>query len=126
MTGPTKPADRRAARRRGQEVLDDLAGTVPGVDRSFMFGSEALRVGGKVLAFVGTDGELIVKVPVERAAELVDGGTATRVRIGRNAAREWVGVLPDRPHLWPGVLDEAYRYAAGSVGSGETGSVGSG
>ena len=78
-----------------------------------MFGSSGLRTNGKIFAFVGTAGELVVKVPSDQASELVAEG-ATRVRIGRNPAREWIGVPAqpdaDRTDLWRDLLDDAYRY----------------
>lgn len=83
-----------------------------------MFGSNSLRTYGKVFAFVGTAGELVVKVPADRASELVADGVATRVRIGRNPAREWIGVPAqadgdgDGTDLWRDLLDGAYRYVS--------------
>ncbi len=73
-----------------------------------------MRTYGKFFAFVGTAGELVVKVPSDQASVLVAEGAATRVRIGRNPAREWIG-LPvqadgDGTNLWRDLLDEAYRY----------------
>lgn len=81
-----------------------------------MFGSLGLRTYGKIFAFVGAAGELVVKVPADRASELVADGEATRVRIGRNPAREWIG-LPlqadgDGTDLWRDLLDEAYCYVS--------------
>lgn len=113
-------ASRRRQRSQGQRALDALAGDFlvrPGVDRSSMFGSNGLRTHGKIFAFIGALGELVVKVPSDRASELVTGGVATRVQIGRNAAREWIGVPPqtgrDGTDLWRHLLDEAYRYVTG-------------
>ena len=113
----SEAADRSAQRSQGQRALDALAADFlhrPGVDRSSMFGSSGLRTYGKIFAFVGTAGELVVKVPSDQASELVAEGAATRVRIGRNPAREWIGVPAqpdaDRTDLWRDLLDEAYRY----------------
>lgn len=107
----------KAQRIRGQRVLEVLAADfahLPGVDWSSMFGSNALRTHGKVFAFVGAAGELVVKVPADRASELVADGVATRTRIGRNPAREWIGVPAqtggDDMDLWRGLLSEAYSY----------------
>jgi len=106
-------------RSEGQRALDPLAAgflQMPGVDRAAMFGSTGLRTHGKVFAFVGTAGELIVKVPADRASELVTDGVATRVRIGRNPAREWIGVPLQAPgdnvDLWRDLLVEAHRYVS--------------
>ena len=115
-------------RSQGQRALDALAVDflhLPDVDRSSMFGSNGLRTYGKIFAFVGATGELIVKVPSDRASELVADGGATRVRIGRNPAREWIGVPAqadgEGTDLWRDLLDEAHRYVSelhGGHGSG--------
>ncbi|ADB31875.1 hypothetical protein Kfla_2810 [Kribbella flavida DSM 17836] len=116
--------ERKRRRERGQRLLDEPAGAydgVPGVDRSRMFGSEALRTEGKIFGFVGSDGELIVKVPAERAAAVVADGGAERVRIGRNPAREWIGLAyprtPDERERWRELLGVAHEYVA-SQGDG--------
>lgn len=113
------PTSRRLQRSLGQRALDGLAADFlhrPGVDRSSMFGSNALRTHGKIFAFVGAAGELVVKVPADRAAELVTAAVAARIRIGRNPAREWIGLPPsdtgDGTDLWRDLLDEAYRYVS--------------
>jgi len=114
----SEDGDRRARRAAAQEVFDVLAADyadLPGVGRARMFGSNGLRVGDRFFAFVGSDGELIVKLPAERAGALVDAGEASQVRIGRNPAREWVD-LPrpaghEVPEQWRDVLREAHRYA---------------
>lgn len=105
-----------AQRAEGQRALDELAEEfvgLPGVDRKRMFGSEALRVRGKVFAFVGSEGELIVKVPADEAARVVERGGGERVRIGRNPAREWIGVRARDE--WPALTRRAFEYV-GSLG----------
>lgn len=109
-------AERRA---HGQRLLDHLAADYAnrsGVDRATMFGSTGLRVEGRLFAFVGTDGQLIVKVPAARAAALTATGKATPVRIGRHPAREWISIpLPaseeDR-ECWSALLSDAYSHVA--------------
>lgn len=120
---PTKRAsaadleDRRRARAEAQAVFDDLAQAYtgrPGVTRGSMFGSTGLQVREKFFAFVGRDGRLITKLPPERAAILVGSGCAEPVRAGRNATREWVGVLDPREPAadggWSALLEESYEY----------------
>ncbi|MBB3036996.1 TfoX/Sxy family protein [Hoyosella altamirensis] len=80
-----------------------------------MFRSPGLRVEGKVFAFLGSNGELIVKLPKARAAELVDEGTAEAVVMGKRTMREWI-VLPAEGDsastlaLWRDLAYEAYRF----------------
>jgi len=82
----------------------------PDVDIGPMFGSEGLRVRGKVFAFVGYRGGLVVKVPEERADELVAAGGADRMVMRERPMREWVLVDSGRADLWRPLIDEAFAY----------------
>ncbi len=108
---------RRRRRAAAQEIFDAIADEHrdrPEVTRGVMFGSNALRWGGKVIAFVGGNGELIVKVPAAHAADLVADFQATAVKVGRNPAREWVAVpAPDalgHADAWRELIAAARRY----------------
>jgi len=114
-------AERRIRRAEGQRLLDDLAADYSGragVDRALMFGSTGLRIGGKFFAFVGADGDLIVKVPAVRAAAVRAHGEASPVQVGRNATREWISVpataVEGPAGLWREVLSDAYHHVASS------------
>lgn len=109
-------ADRRQAP--NHDLLDRIAEDfdhVPDVAMGTMFRSPGLRVGGKVFAFLGHRGELIVKLPRDRAGQFVDAGTAEQVAMGTRRMREWVA-LPIREDrtatltLWRNVAREAYEY----------------
>ena len=90
--------DRLAAAR---ALFDDLAVDHlgrPHVTMGRMFASEGLAVHGKIFAFVGRDGRLILKLPLARAEELKGEGATESVTLGGRTMREWVGVpLPDPP-----------------------------
>jgi len=64
---------------------------------------------------IGNRGELIVKLPRDRAAQLVDAGTAEHVVMGKRTMREWVE-LPARADtastlsLWKPLAKEAHHY----------------
>ncbi|WP_049793712.1 MmcQ/YjbR family DNA-binding protein [Hoyosella subflava] len=99
-------------------LLDDIARDFADehdVVMGTMFRSPGLRVGGKVFAFLGSNGELIVKLPRTRAAELVDEGTAEAVVMGKRTMRKWI-LLPARGDsaskltLWRDLAYEAYRF----------------
>lgn len=81
------------------------------IDMGRMFGTEGLRVRGKVYAFVGHDGDLIVKVPAERVTELTEaGGAAPMVMRGR-PLREWVTVGPGAGAArWAALVGEARAF----------------
>ncbi|WP_432949377.1 MmcQ/YjbR family DNA-binding protein [Kribbella sp. CA-253562] len=111
----------RSDRRRGQDLLDELSTAydgLPGVDRSLMFGSEGLRVGTKFFAFVGAEGELIVKLPADRVAGLLAANAAEPVHIGRNPAKEWAGIPypPADNDQWRDLLAEAHAFVAAEGG----------
>jgi hypothetical protein len=78
-----------------------------------MFGSEAVRVGRKVFAFVGREGQLIVKLPAPKVAELLAAGEAEPVHVGRNPTREWAGIPYPTDHTqWSDLLAEAHTFVS--------------
>ena len=95
---------------RAHAIFDPIAAastsSVAGVDIGAMFGSEGLRIRGKVFAFVGFEGGLVVKVPEARVDEL-DGapGIAERMVMRERPMREWVTVSRCRR----GALGAAHR-----------------
>ena len=102
-----------AAVERAHEIFDPLAAGYlarPGVDIGPMFGSEGLRIRGKVFAFVGYRGSLVVKVPEARADELVESGTAERMEMRGRAMREWVLIGPEAAHAWGPLMADAYAF----------------
>jgi TfoX/Sxy family transcriptional regulator of competence genes len=74
------------------------------------FGSEALTVDGSIFAML-TRGELVVKLPAARVAELVSTGNGMPFTAGKGRPmREWVVVTGDDPHEWQGLAREALRF----------------
>ena len=61
-----------------------------GVTLGTMFGAPGLRVRGKVFAFRGGDGRLIVKLPPARVAQVEESGSGRRVAMGGRVMREWI------------------------------------
>lgn len=96
-----------------QAVFDDIVAeymVLPAVDIGPMFGSEGLRVRGKVFAFLGHRSGLIAKLPESRVTALERTGRAERMTMRGRAMREWVVVDRDAVDLWPGVVAEAYAF----------------
>jgi len=88
---------------------------VPDVVMGTMFRSPGLRDGKKIFAFLGSHGQLIVKLPNDRAGQFVDAGIAERVVMGTRTMREWVAFPggDDRAATlsrWREVAREAYDY----------------
>lgn len=80
------------------------------VDIGPMFGSQGLRIRGKVFAFVGYRGGLGLKVPEARADALVADGSVERMVIRDRPLREWVFADSGRSALWEPLMAEAFAY----------------
>ncbi len=102
-------------------LLDDLAAEFlrePDVEFGTMFRSPGLRVSGKIFAFLGGDRRLIVKLPHQRAEEVVQAGAAREVTMGKRTMKEWVAFLVDDDDLdgtlttWRHAAREAHDYVA--------------
>lgn len=102
-------------------LLDELAVAFiddPAVSVGTMFRSPGLRVGSKIFAFLGFEGELMVKLPVDRVAELVQAGRAVQVTMGRRTMREWVTLADQGDNdrtlaFWRPLAVEAHRFVGG-------------
>jgi TfoX/Sxy family transcriptional regulator of competence genes len=74
------------------------------------FGSDALTVNGSIFAML-TRGELVVKLPAARVAELVARGDGLPFTAGKGRAmREWVVVTGNDPQEWHELAREALRF----------------
>ncbi|GAB2849270.1 hypothetical protein GCM10027024_26170 [Microbacterium insulae] len=102
-----------AAIARAHEIFDPLAADYlarPGVDIGPMFGSEGLRIRGKVFGFVGYRGSMVVKLPAARVDELdgVDG--MERMVMRERAMKEWMLVPPEAADRWGPLLAEGFAF----------------
>ncbi|HET9979637.1 MAG TPA: hypothetical protein VFQ32_04300 [Ktedonobacterales bacterium] len=82
------------------------------------FGSDALKVRGKIFAMLSSDGRLVVKLPRQRVAALVASGDGERFdprRDGR-VMKEWLALVPTSRLDWPPLAREARAFVAGSAG----------
>lgn len=80
-----------------------------------MFRSPGLRMGTKVLAFIGHRNDLIIKVPKVRAKELISDDRAEPVTMGARTMREWVAIPPATDYdvtldNWTALAREALQY----------------
>ena len=83
-----------------------------------MFRSPGLRTGTRILAILDGAGGLIVKLPRERALELIAAGVAEPVTMGRRTMREWVDIAPAddetaTEETWTALAREALRFVGG-------------
>ena len=98
-------------------VAEQLLRSDPAVSRAKMFASDGLRVGGKFFAFA-KDGELVVKLPAPRVAELLESGGRVFTRGEKGVPmKEWVCLpLADEQESL-GYVTEARAFVGSLAGS---------
>ena len=75
--------------------------------------SRCLRVGGDFLAMPEyRTGDLVVKLPAARVAELIDQGVGLAFAPAKRVFNEWVQVPGRDEALWSALLDEALDFVA--------------
>jgi hypothetical protein len=90
------------------------------VEQSRGFGSNSLKVGGKIFASL-TKGRLLLKLPAERVDALVKSKKARRFSTGAGRTKkEWVTVAPGTSAEWHKLAEEARAYVSISAGSRES------
>jgi hypothetical protein len=103
-----------------QELYDELTDDLlydPAVGRSSMMGFPCVRRAGRFFAsFDARAGALVVKLPRERVAELVEAGVGDPFAPNGRVFREWVSLpTPDR-ETWRRILVEALDFATADEG----------
>jgi hypothetical protein len=98
----------------GEQAFSEVADRLlrdPDVEEGTGFGSSpGLRVSRKIFAML-MSGELVVKLPADRCAELVADGVARPLERGQGRPmREWVVVADSARDRWPGLVDDALAY----------------
>ncbi len=79
----------------------------PGVERGTNWRSDGLRVNGKIFA-MEVDGDLVVKLPAARCAELTAAGRARPFQTGKRTMREWVVIGAGED--WLALAEEAFAF----------------
>ena len=86
----------------------------PEVEQGRMLSSPGLRVQGRFFAFVGSDDQLIVKVPEEQVRTMVESGIAQPLSMRDRVMKEWVCLdLPQTPadeQSWTDAIANALVY----------------
>lgn len=105
------PAEKRASDAFAAVAADLLR--EPGVEEGTGFGKQpGLRVRGKIFAMLVRE-ELVVKLPAERSATVIEAGGAHRFKIGQRQMREWVSVDHAGLHDWTELAREALSFVRG-------------
>ena len=82
----------------------------PDVEEGTGFGSTTgLRTGGKIFAML-MHGELVLKLPADRCAELIGSGSATAFGVGGRQMREWVSINRVDQDEWLALAGEARSF----------------
>jgi len=88
----------------------------PRVTETKMFGSQGLKVGGKVFGML-YKGELVVKLPQDRVQKLVQSGAGRYFDPGHGRLmKEWVSVGPSASSQWMALAKEGRDFVAAGAG----------
>ena len=100
--------------RRAEEAFAAIAEELlrePDVDGGTGFGKmPGLRSGGKIFAML-VHRELVVKLPAERSAALVETAGTRGFKVGQRQMREWVSIEHGVRHDWAALAREALSFA---------------
>ena len=88
-------------------------GDADGGGRGRAFGSDALKVDGRIFALFSHE-RLVVKLPANRVDVLIEEGAGRRFDPGHGRLmREWLDVGVDDPDTWVDLATEALAYVSG-------------
>lgn len=107
--------DGTPAGRRFAALVEAFAGqpgiATPGRPGRRGFGSAALRLDGSIVAMLTRD-HLVVKLPAERVAALVEDGTGHPFDAGKGTPiKEWLTVTVEDAQTWRELTGEALAFA---------------
>jgi hypothetical protein len=106
-----------------EELFWDLAEPMladPAITRSTMMGLPCLRYEGRFFTSLDRrDQALIVKLPRQRIAQLVEDGIGRPFAPAGKVFREWVALPDPDEQLWRDLLAEARAHACVPTGRGE-------
>lgn len=84
------------------------------LDESTMFGFRCVRAGKAFVAMPGHESDgMVVKLPADRVAKLVDLGRGAPVAPSGRTFKEWVEISADED--WAPYLEEALAFATDGV-----------
>lgn len=114
-TSPSEPSAGDDARDLYDEVTDELLYD-PAIGRATMMGYPCVRLAGRFLASYDDKADsLVVKLPHERVADLVNDGHGDPFAPAGKVFREWVSIPSGDPELWRILLTEAVDFARKSL-----------
>lgn len=81
------------------------------------FGSDSLRIDGKIYAALTRSHCLLLKLPPARTAELLAAKRARRFESGGRVMNGWITLAPDQARDWIALSDEARAFLASQTTS---------
>ncbi|XVV05221.1 hypothetical protein ACQPW3_07460 [Actinosynnema sp. CA-248983] len=115
-TSPSERSGGDVARDLYDALTDDLLYD-PAIGRATMMGYPCVRLAGRFLAsYDDKAGCLVVKLPRERVAELVESGSGDPFAPAGRVFREWVSIPAVDRALWQALLAEAVDFARKGLG----------
>ena len=114
-TSPPKKSGGDGAGDGARDLYDELTDDLlydPAIGRATMMGYPCVRLAGRFLAsYDDKAGHLVVKLPRERVAELVENGDGDPFAPAGKVFREWVSIPTVDRDLWQTLLAESVDFA---------------
>ena len=101
---------------RYQSLVEEFLGDHEVEQSGRGFGSDALKVRGKIFAMLSSEGRLVVKLPRQRVDALVAAGDGERFDPRRDGRlmKEWLALAPTSSLEWLPLAREARDFVAGA------------
>lgn len=119
MAGTNPPSSSERSGEDGRDLYEELTDDLlydPAVGRATMMGYPCVRLAGRFLASYDEANGLVVKLPRDRVAELVEDGHGEPFAPAGKVFREWVAIPRADRELWRTLLAEAVDFARESLG----------
>jgi len=97
------------------ELIEELQLEDPRVEEGTIMGGRCARVSGEFLGLVDYRGSgMVVKLPKDRVAELIDQGVGQPFAPAKKVFKEWVAVPNRDRRRWRALLQESIDFVAPS------------
>ncbi|NNE12159.1 MAG: hypothetical protein HKN41_07940 [Ilumatobacter sp.] len=95
------------------ELIDELMIEDPRVEEGTIMGGRCARVSGEFLALAGfKETGMVVKLPRERVAELIDQGVAQPFAPAGKVFKEWASIPKRDRRRWRSLLREGVAFVS--------------
>ena len=93
------------------DLVDELRVEDPRIEEGTIMGGRCVRVSGEFLALVDFKGSgMVVKLPRDRVAELIEKGEGAPFGPAGKVFREWVAIAAPNRRLWSKLLREGIAF----------------